>query len=145
MLKKRSAEPKAVWHFWLFATPWTVARQAPLSTGFPGQEHCSGFPFPPPGDLPNPCLQCLLHWRWVLYHWATWEALPDLFSVLNSILSTLRKFPLTSYTQHFGCFFTLPLPDKQLKPHFPTRETYQSIFLRQRQFFFSEQNSGVSG
>ena len=38
----------------LFATPWTVARQAPLSAGFPRQEYWSELPFPPPGDLPNP-------------------------------------------------------------------------------------------
>ena len=38
----------------LFATPWTVAHQAPLSMGFSRQEHWSGLPFPSPGDLPNP-------------------------------------------------------------------------------------------
>ena len=38
----------------LFATPGTVARQAPLSMGFSRQEYWSGLPFPPPGDLPNP-------------------------------------------------------------------------------------------
>ena len=38
----------------LFATPWTVAYQAPLSVGFSGQEYWSGLPFPSPGDLPNP-------------------------------------------------------------------------------------------
>ena len=27
---------------------------APLSMGFPRQEHCSGLPFPLPGDLPHP-------------------------------------------------------------------------------------------
>ena len=37
----------------LFATPWTVARQAPLSTGFSRQEYWSGLPCPPPGDLPD--------------------------------------------------------------------------------------------
>ena len=40
-------------HVQLFATPWTVARQAPLSTGFPRQEYWSGLPFPSPGDLPG--------------------------------------------------------------------------------------------
>ena len=35
-------------------TSWTLAHQAPLSIGFPRQEYCSGVPFPPPGDLPNP-------------------------------------------------------------------------------------------
>ena len=38
----------------LFATPWTVAHQAPLSIGLSRQEHWSGLPFPPPRDLPNP-------------------------------------------------------------------------------------------
>ena len=35
-------------------TPWTVARQPPLSMEFSRQEHWSGLPFPPPGGLPNP-------------------------------------------------------------------------------------------
>ena len=35
------------------ATPWTIARQAPLSMGFSRQEYWSGLPFPSPGDLPN--------------------------------------------------------------------------------------------
>ena len=38
----------------LFATLWTVARQAPLSTGFFRQEYRSGLPRPSPGDLPHP-------------------------------------------------------------------------------------------
>ena len=37
----------------LFATPWTVAYQAPLSMGFSRQEYWSGLPFPSPGDLPD--------------------------------------------------------------------------------------------
>ena len=38
----------------LFATPWTVAHQAPLSMGFSRQEYWSGLPFPSSGDLPDP-------------------------------------------------------------------------------------------
>ena len=38
----------------LFATPWTVARQAPLSMGFSRQEYWSGLPCPLPGDFPDP-------------------------------------------------------------------------------------------
>ena len=38
----------------LFAVPWTVACQAPLSIGFFRQEYWSGLPFPSPGDLPDP-------------------------------------------------------------------------------------------
>ena len=34
--------------------PMDYARQAPLSMGFSRQEHWSGLPFPPPGDLPDP-------------------------------------------------------------------------------------------
>ena len=37
-----------------FATPWNVARQAPLSVRFPRQEYWSVLPFPSPVDLPNP-------------------------------------------------------------------------------------------
>ena len=44
-------------HVWLFATIWTVARQAPLSMGFCRQEYWSGLPCPPPGDLPAPGIQ----------------------------------------------------------------------------------------
>ena len=41
----------------LFATPWTVAYQAPRNMGFSRQEYWSGLPFPPPGDLPNPGIE----------------------------------------------------------------------------------------
>ena len=38
-------------------TPWTVARQVPLSVGFSRQEIWRGLPFPHPGDLPNPGIE----------------------------------------------------------------------------------------
>ena len=41
-------------HVRLFATPWTVDCQAPLSLGFSRQEYWSGLLCPPPGDLPDP-------------------------------------------------------------------------------------------
>ena len=44
-------------HVQPFATPWTVAHQAPASIGFSRQEYWSGVPFPPPGDLPNPGIE----------------------------------------------------------------------------------------
>ena len=40
--------------FCLFVTPRNIAHQDPLSMGFSRQEYWSVFPFPPPGDLPNP-------------------------------------------------------------------------------------------
>ena len=51
------------WKCWLFsrdplfATPWTIACQAPLSMEFSRQEYWSGLPFPTPGDLPNPGIE----------------------------------------------------------------------------------------
>ena len=41
----------------LFATPWTAARQDPLSMGSSWQEYWSGLPFPTSEDLPNPGIQ----------------------------------------------------------------------------------------
>ena len=41
----------------LFATPWTVAHQAPPSMGFSRQEYRSGLPFSSPGDLPEPGIE----------------------------------------------------------------------------------------
>ena len=41
----------------LFAAPWTIACQAPLSMRFSRQEHWSGLPCPPPGDLPNSVIE----------------------------------------------------------------------------------------
>ena len=61
----------------LFATPWTVAHQAPLSMRFPKQEYWKWVAisfsrgiFPTQGPNPH-----FLHCRWILYHWATREAL----------------------------------------------------------------------
>ena len=42
---------------WLFATPWTVVHQAPLSVGVSRQEYWRGLPCPPPGDLPDPGIE----------------------------------------------------------------------------------------
>ena len=48
---------KLLSHVRLFATPWTVAHQAPPSMGFSRQEYWSGLPFRSPGDLPNPGIE----------------------------------------------------------------------------------------
>ena len=54
-------------------TLWTVARQAPFSTGLSRQEYWSGLPCPSPGDLPNPGIKPRISYvscveRQVLYH-----------------------------------------------------------------------------
>ena len=56
-LEKRFSEVKSLSRIQLFATPWTVAYQAPLSMGFSRQEFWSGVPFPSPGDLSNPGIE----------------------------------------------------------------------------------------
>ena len=48
---------KSLSHVQPFATPWTIANQAPLSMGFSTQEYWSALPFPSPGDLPNPRME----------------------------------------------------------------------------------------
>ena len=64
----------------LFATPWTVARQAPLSVGFSRQEYWNGLPFPSPGNLPDPGIKSVspsspaLAGRFFTTN-TTWEAL----------------------------------------------------------------------
>ena len=40
-----------------FATPWTIACQAPLSMIFLREEYWSGLPFPSPGDVPDPRIE----------------------------------------------------------------------------------------
>ena len=44
-------------HVQVFAAPWTVACQAPLSMGFPRQAYWIGLPFPAPG---RSCSSCYL-------------------------------------------------------------------------------------
>ena len=70
-------------HVQLFATPWTAAHQAPLSTGFSRQEYKSGLPYPPPSNLPDPGIEPLSLKSPVLAAGffitsATWEAQPVL-------------------------------------------------------------------
>ena len=48
---------KSLSRVWLFATPWTVAHQAPPSMEFSRQEYWSELPFPSPGDLPDPGIE----------------------------------------------------------------------------------------
>ena len=48
-----NSEVKLLSRVRLFATPWTVAHEAPPSMEFSRQEYWSGLPFPSLGDLPN--------------------------------------------------------------------------------------------
>ena len=57
MFKEKKEKVKSLSRVRLFATPWTVAYQAPLSMEFSRQEYWSGLPFPSSGDLPDPGLE----------------------------------------------------------------------------------------
>ena len=52
---------------WVFAAPWTVVYQTPLSKEFSRQEYWSGLPFLTPGIFPtrepNPRFLHILHWQ----------------------------------------------------------------------------------
>ena len=62
-------------HVRLLETLWTVARQTPLSTGFPRKVYWSGLPWPLPGIFltqgSNWRLPQFLHCKWTLYCWTT--------------------------------------------------------------------------
>ena len=49
--------PSRFCHVQLIATLWIVAQEAPLFMGFSRQEYWSGWPCPPPGDLPDPGIE----------------------------------------------------------------------------------------
>ena len=75
-------------HVRLYATPWTVAHQAPLSKGFSRQEYWSGLLFPSPGDLPDPgiktsSLPSLALKGWVFTTRADWETPADASTVFQ--------------------------------------------------------------
>ena len=70
------SEVKLLRRVQFFATPWTVAHQAPPSMEFSMQEYWSGLPFPSPGDLSNPGIEWVsrIAGRCVTI-WATRESL----------------------------------------------------------------------
>ena len=104
-------------HVWLFVTPWTVARQSPLSMEFSRQEHWSELPFPPPEELPiqglNLCLLHLLHWQaesLPLSHLGSpyIVALGNCFPINFYYLLHLVTFGPRFYKYPFCPFFELP-------------------------------------
>ena len=79
-------------------TPRTVACQAPLSMGFPRQDHWSGLPLPPPGNLPDsgiepgsPALQADFFFFFFFFFFFTTEPLPS--------QSKLIQVPLTAHEE----------------------------------------------
>ena len=83
----------------LYATPWIVACQAPLSMGFSRQEYWSGLPFPSPGVLPDPGMEpASIFWLvgWFFTTSATWKpqlAVPQCQNAhrLHFLIHSMRK------------------------------------------------------
>ena len=75
----------------LFAVPWTIARQAPLSMEFYRQEYLSGVPLPTPRDHPDPgikstCLASAALAGGFFTSRATWEAYKHIGVIHNPAL-----------------------------------------------------------
>ena len=87
----------------LFATPWPVARQAPLSMGFSRQEYWSGLPCPPPGIFPTQGSKPgVPHCRRILYHLSHKGSPFQLLCESNPGQPELHKFPSSQReTYHF--------------------------------------------
>ena len=62
----------------LFATPWTIACQTPLTMGFSRQEYWSGLPFPSPENRLNPEMEprSPADRREILYHLRNPQGIP---------------------------------------------------------------------
>ena len=76
----------------LFATPWTVAYQVPLSVGFSRQKYWSRLPFPSPGDLRDPGIE---------------PGSPAFHT--DSLLSATREAPDCSYLALFQASFMVAI------------------------------------
>ena len=76
---------------WLFVTPWTAACQAPLSMGILQARMLEwvAIPVSMGSSQPSDWTHASSTGRWVLYHWATWEALLSHFS-LPECVSTCK-------------------------------------------------------
>ena len=85
----------------LFATPWTVTCQAPLSMEFSRQEYWSELPFPTPGFFwiqeSNLHLLCLLHWQVNSLPLASWEAQYNGMYIIKISFKT-RRASLVAHT-----------------------------------------------
>ena len=118
-----------------FVTTWTVACQAPLSTGFSRQEYWNGLPFPSPRDLPDPGIKHaspalqedsfttetagkpsvrLGKWqKFIATKWLTWDVNPS--QLIQEPIQRLS--PIAAKSIHFPA----PFPASSQFLLFPTR------------------------
>ena len=117
---------------WLFATPRTVACQAPLSMGFPRQEYWIGLPFLSPGDLPDPGIKA--DHKQILY-WDTREAPRKIIGVPKGRW-TLKIQRYASSSNHqvstLSDYFPKAAVTVQLTRRFKTTEMFSLVVLEVR-------------
>ena len=88
----------------LFATPWTIVHQAPLSIEFSKQEYWSELPFPPPGIEPRSSALWAdsLHSEppgnpkntgWVAYPFSSGSSQPRIWSGVSWIAGRFPELP----------------------------------------------------
>ena len=131
-----------------FATPWTVARQAPLSMGFSGTNTGVGCHFllegifPTQGWTHTSCIG-----RQILYHWATREALMMVMARMKmltrfTVINEKSSSPMTS-TSHFPMAFKCLSSSET--PRLPKRLTSSSAWFsgmkENKKFSVTQKNS----
>ena len=101
----------------LFATSWTVARQAPLFMGFSRQECWSGLPCPPPEDL----LTQGLNWHRIMSPASQAGSLPPVPSGKPERVTTACIFHARGLeTVGLSSIYSLPVSEK-IKAGSPNR------------------------
>ena len=83
-------------HVWLFATPWTVSRQDPLSMGFPRQLAWVAMPFSRGSSPPRDQTWVSPHCRQILYHLSHPGSLQYIMG--GSLYLQMKKWFYTSST-----------------------------------------------
>ena len=128
-------------HVQLFATPLTVAHQAPLSTEFPRQEYWSRLSFPSPEDLPHPGIEptsaalqadssLLRHWGSPVHMYICIQLeycglVAKSYPTLSphwTVASPAHPSMVFSRQEHWSGFpfpFLRNLPNPEIKPTFP--------------------------
>ena len=100
-----------------FATPWTVARKAPLSVGFPCTEYWRGLPFPLPGCLPDPGIK------------PTSPALAGRFFITEPLVSVILFFSYFVFVPAWNCLDLW----------------YGRVFQGKRHFYWEDSKVAVQG
>ena len=145
----------------LFATPWTMAHQAPLSMGLSRQEYWSGLPCPPPGDLPVPgiepaSLASPALAGGLLTTTAIWDSLMLCLVMVSSFLMILDvpwykrcyrwwfEATIDKYLVHFPLGSMINNAGEHNFAYSPKSEIYESQGIRISNCIYMFQRAGVS-